>query len=440
MNITGSDIKKDFIKYTLANILGMIGLSCYILADTFFIARGTGSIGLAALNIALPYYNFFNGLAMLAGIGGATYFSLHRSRTIFTQCLYLLTLFVIPVFIVGVFFTDSLSIFMGANEETLSLTSVYLRTLSLFSPMFMLNALMSAFIRNDGSPELSMAGMLTASLSNVIMDYILIFPCNLGLFGAALATGIAPIASMSVMSWHFIKKKNTFHLQKGLPILKEWKRVISLGLFAFVTECASGISILLFNFLILPLEGNTGIAAYGVIANCALVIIYIFTGISQGMQPVVSKSIGYGRKKDALRVRKYAVITSLGLSILVYLFVFLGTDQITQIFNNQNDMKMASIAHNGMRLYFTSIFLSGINIVMVAYFSAIGNGSTAFILSVLRGVVLLAPIAFIMSWLCGMTGIWISLTVTELLVLVIVLFIIHRCCIPFYTGNNLDEM
>lgn len=426
MNAGIINIKKDFIHYTLANVLGMIGFSCYILADTFFIAQSTGASGLAALNIALPYYNFFNGLAMMVGTGGATHYSLHRSKSAFTQCIYLLLLFVLPVFILGVFFTDPLSIFLGADSETLRNTSIYLRTLCVFSPMFMLNALMSAFIRNDGSPGLSMAGMLTASLSNVIMDYILMFPFNLGLFGAALATGIAPIASMSVMSLHFIKKKHSFHLIKETPAPGIWKKILSLGLFAFITEFASGISIFLFNYLILKQEGNLGVAAYGVVANCAIVIIYIFTGISQGMQPVVSSSISHGREKDALLVRKYALLTALGLSVVVYPAIYMGTDRIVQLFNSQNDLSMAAIAHDGMRLYFTSIFFSGINIVLIAYFSAIGKGEKAFIFSLLRGILLLAPMAFFMAYLFGMTGIWLSLTATEAIVLLLVLFVKHK--------------
>lgn len=435
-------LTKGFIHYTMANVLGMLGLSFYILTDTFFIAQRTGASGLAALNIALPYYNFLNGLAMMVGTGGATSFPLHRSKSIFTQSMFLLTLFAIPVFVLGVFFTEPLSIFLGANEETIKLTCTYLRTLCMFSPMFMLNALLSAFIRNDGSPGLSMAGMLSASLSNVIMDYILMYPCNLGLFGAALATGIAPIASMAIMSLHFIKKKHTFHIQKERPSLKQWNTIVSLGLFAFVTELASGISIMLFNYLIIAQKGNLGVAAYGVVANCVIVFIYIFTGISQGMQPLVSSSISLGKTKDAHLIRKYAIRCALGLSIFVYPSIYFGTDLIVNMFNSEQNIVMAAIAHDGMRLYFTSIFLSGVNIVLIAYYSAIGKGHLAFILSLLRGILFLAPVAFLMAHLFQMTGIWLSQTVTELLVLMVILFIpisMQRFCITFYTEKHVDK-
>ena len=429
------NLKRNFIRYTLANVLGMLGFSCYILADTFFIAQRTGATGLAALNIALPYYNFLNGLAMMVGTGGATSFSLHRFKSIFTQSMFLLALFAVPVFVLGVFFTEPLSIVLGANEETMKLTCTYLRTLCLFSPMFMLNALMSAFIRNDGSPGLSMAGMLSASFSNVVMDYILMYPCNLGLFGAALATGIAPIASMAVMSMHFIKKKHTFHIQKERPSFRQWNTIVSLGLFAFVTELASGVSIMLFNYLIIEQKGNLGVAAYGVVANCVIIFIYIFTGISQGMQPLVSSSISLGKTKDAYQIRKYAIVCALGLSVFVYPSIYFGTDLIVNMFNSEQNVVMAAIAHDGMRLYFTSIFLSGVNIVLIAYYSAIGKGHLAFILSLLRGLLFLAPVAFLMAQLFQMTGIWLAQTVTELLVFVMILL----CTIFFLHPRSEDQ-
>lgn len=428
MTTTTRNIKHDFIKYASANILGMIGFSLYILADTFFIANATGSTGLAALNIALPYYNVFNGLGMMIGTGGATRFALNRSKSIFTQCLFLTLLLSIPVFVLGVIFTEPLALFMGANEETLEMTKVYLRTLSTFSPMFMLNNLFMAFIRNDGSPGLSMAGMLTSSFSNVIMDYLLMYPCNLGLFGAALATGIAPIASMSIMSIHFIKRKHTFHFIKERPDPTQWKTVFSLGLFAFVTELASGIAILLYNYLVLDLAGNIGVAAYGVVANIALVAIYIFTGISQGMQPVASNCIGHGQYDDAKKVRRYGWFTAIGLSIVFYMIIFFFTDPIVAAFNSENNSELADIARQGLLLYFIGLFFAGINVISIAYQSAVGNGIRAFILSLLRGVLLLAPVAFLMAKCFGMTGIWLSLAITEILVIFIVFITEHRPC------------
>ena len=149
----------EFRRYAAPGVLGMIGISCYILADTFFVAKGTGSLGLAALNIAIPAYNLMNGLGLMVGVGGATHYSLCRAQgdaaeadRTFTHTL-LLGLCIALVFVLtGTFGVVPLSRLLGANAETLDMTAVYLRLLLCFAPFFVTNNIMIAFVRNDGEP------------------------------------------------------------------------------------------------------------------------------------------------------------------------------------------------------------------------------------------------------------------------------------------------
>ena len=157
----------EFRRYAAPGVLGMIGISCYILADTFFVAKGTGSLGLAALNIAIPAYNLMNGLGLMVGVGGATHYSLCRAQgdaaeadRTFTHTL-LLGLCIALVFVLtGTFGVVPLSRLLGANAETLDMTAVYLRLLLCFAPFFVTNNIMIAFVRNDGEPGRAMAGMI----------------------------------------------------------------------------------------------------------------------------------------------------------------------------------------------------------------------------------------------------------------------------------------
>ena len=184
----------EFRRYAAPGVLGMIGISCYILADTFFVAKGTGSLGLAALNIAIPAYNLMNGLGLMVGVGGATHYSLCRAQgdaaeadRTFTHTL-LLGLCIALVFVLtGTFGVVPLSRLLGANAETLDMTAVYLRLLLCFAPFFVTNNIMIAFVRNDGEPGRAMAGMIAGSLFNIVFDWVFIFPCGLGMFGAVSA-------------------------------------------------------------------------------------------------------------------------------------------------------------------------------------------------------------------------------------------------------------
>ena len=210
-----------FIKYVSLNVLGMIGLSCYILADTFFVARGIGADGLTALNIAIPIFNFINGLGLMLAMGSATKYAILKTQnkndeanTVFTNALIYILIISLIFISIGILFTKNIVFILGARDEIHAMTNIYIKVILLFSPMFMLNNVILAFVRNDNHPKLAMLAMLMGSLFNIVFDYIFIFPLNMGIFGAVLATGFSPIVSILILSVLFIKKENTFYIVK----------------------------------------------------------------------------------------------------------------------------------------------------------------------------------------------------------------------------------
>ena len=140
------------------------------------------------------------------------------------------------------------------------MTHTYLHVLMLFTPAFLLNYILQCFVRNDGAPHLAMAGMITGSLSNVFLDWLFIFPLNMGIFGAVFATGLAPIISLCIISTHFIRRKNSFHLVKCKPEIRKAGSILSTGVPSLISELSSGVVIMIFNFIILNLQGNVGVA------------------------------------------------------------------------------------------------------------------------------------------------------------------------------------
>lgn len=414
-----TELFRNFFKYVSLNILGMIGLSCYILADTFFIARGLGSNGLTALNLAIPVYSLMHGAGLMTGMGGATRFSLSKEKTAFSRALFLDFVLAL-IFITAAFFTSPLATLLGADESTLTLTTSYLRVILLFSPLFLLNNCIICFVRNDGAPNLSMLGMLIGSLSNIVLDYVFIFPFGWGMTGAALATGVAPLISLIIMSSHFIRKKNTFHINLSMPKFKDFKDICALGSSALINELASGIVMLVFNFLLLDLSGNMGVAAYGIVANVAIVVISVFTGIAEGMQPLQSRFYGRGDKGNAKTVLKMGLILSVSISLLVYAVSFALTHPIVELFNKDGGEALSKMAGEGLRLYFISFVFSGLNILLASYYAATDRPKQSLLISIGRGFALIIPCAIILSYIFGITGVWLSITAAELIVLLFI--------------------
>ena len=421
-----SNCFQDFIKYSSLNVLGMIGLSCYILADTFFVSKGLGTNGLTALNLAIPIYSFIHGSGLMIGMGGGTKYSIQKSQgkdkvanSIFSHVVAIAAIFAAVFVLIGLFFSGNIVTLLGADETVYQMTKTYLQVILLFAPAFLMNNVLLCFVRNDGAPQLSMTAMVTGSLSNIILDYVFIFPCQMGIFGAVFATGLAPIISMLILSSHFIKKKNQFHWIKCRLERRMAASICSSGIPSLITELSSGIVIIVFNSIILGLEGNVGVAAYGVIANLSLVIIAIYTGIAQGIQPIMSRNYGVGNHRNIQLILRYALITMLILSVLVYMGVFLGAEQIAAIFNSERNELLQTIAVEGLKLYFIACPFAGFNIIISIYFTSTEYPIPANIISILRGFFVIIPMAFLLSSIAQITGVWCAFPATELLVTIV---------------------
>ena len=412
---------REFSRYTVLSVLGTLGVSCYILADTFFVSKGLGTSGLAALNIAIPAYNFIHGTGLMIGMGGATKFSVCKSQgnqmlvdKIYTNTIYLAVLFSIAFMLPGFFCPRQLAFVLGADMTILEMTAVYLRWLLLFSPAFILNDVLLCFVRNDANPQLAMCAMLIGSFFNVIMDYIFIFPLHMGIFGAVFATGISPVISILMMTLHWMKNRNSFHFAGRGICMKVVQWDLSLGFPSLIAQISSGIVMITFNSIILKLEWNTGVAAYGIIANISLVVVAIYTGIAQGAQPLVSRFYGENNREQIQAVLCYAIFTTLALSGILYVLIFVLAQPIAAIFNSECNARLQTIAVTGLKLYFISTPFVGYNIILATFFTSIERAFPAHILSLLRGLILIIPTAFILSSLWKMTGVWFAYPVTEI--------------------------
>ena len=416
-----TDVLRDFLKYVSFNILGQCAYSCYTLADTFFVSSSLGTKGLTALNLAFPVFCFLSGTGLMIGMGGGIRYSVlkscgrhDRADRVFTNAVYALACFAVAYTLAGLFCSGQIVRLLGADDTVFQMTNTYLRVMLLFSPAFLLNNLLQCFVRNDGNPSLSMAAMIIGSFSNVVLDYIFIFPMRMGILGAILATGMAPLISMAVLSSCFIKRKNRFHLVRCGFGGKRTAEILFNGVPSLITEASSGIVMVVFNFIILRLRGNVGVAAYGVIAAISLVAVAIYTGLSQGIQPIISRCYGRGRTREVKLVLKYAVVTMLFLSGMIYGVLFFCASPIVLVFNSEGNKVLQQIAVTGLKLYFMACPLMGGNIVLSTYFSATEHPGPAQAISLLRGFFLLIPTAFLFSVLFGMAGVWCAFPFTEL--------------------------
>lgn len=414
-------MKKQFARYVSLNILGMVGLSLYILADSYFIAKSQGADGLTALNLALPIYNLIFAIGSMTGTGAAIRYTIAKSRELKDADDYVFISFFFTSVIglifsaAGFFFPDRILSLLGADETILKTGTSYTRIFMSCSPFFMINYAANAFVRNDGAPKTAMAATLVSSIFNIIFDYVLMFPLKMGMNGAALATGLSPLVGIIICSFHLFSAKCTVKIKPCIPSLKKLFFSWQVGISAFVAEISSGVITMTFNYIILGLSGNTGVAAYGIIANIALVTTAFFNGIAQGSQPLISRSSGLKNYSEVESLRKMSLVTAFIIAAVLYTVLAFFAAEITGIFNHEGDAQLASYAVTGIRLYFTGLLFSGINIAGCSFFSAVENVKASFTVSILRGFVLILLFAFLLSGIFKMNGVWLAYVSAELI-------------------------
>ncbi len=426
--------KKMFFKYVSFNVAGMLGLSFYILIDTVFIAQALGNEGLAALNFAIPIYGITHASGMMIGIGGAIKYNVYKTQgqqdkanQVFTATALLGVLFSLVYITAGLFFYEDVARLLGARpgSSTFSMTADYLRVILVFSPLYLTNNILVAFIRNDGVPSLAMGGMITSSMSNIGFDYLLLFVFPLGMFGAALATTFSALLAFIYLLMFFVLKKNTVRFGRVKQFYLLWGTVLLLGIPTFLVDFSYSLVMSLFNRLLDSLQGTVAVASFGIIANLSLLSIAMFIGVSQGVQPLLTRAYSKGDTVTLKKNLALAIFVLLGLSTVIYSLFYMFGDPIVRLFNRDNDPVLQNLAVTGIRIYFIGLFFAGFNILYSAFFAAIERPRLGLIIVLLRGVFIIIPTAILFRHIIGINGVWFSFVVAEFVTL-LVAFIIFK--------------
>lgn len=421
--------KKSLYQYIAPNILAMVGMSCYILADTFFIATSQGTNGITALNLALPIYGLIFAIGSMIGTGSAIRYTLAKAtgqqetKKYFSNALIWDAIVSVIFIAAGLFFPGQVMRVMGADAVIEAIGIPYIRIVLCFTPFFMMNYAFTAFVRNDNAPHIAMAATLLSSLFNIVFDYVFMFPLGMGMTGAALATAVSPIVSILICMVHYLSPKSSVAFHFMVPSVKMLISSCSLGVVAFVGEIASAVTTMVFNFVLLGLDGNTAVAAYGVIANTALVGTAIFNGVSQGLQPLASEAHARGEEHEKHQILIKSIVTGIILSIVLIGGVWFFASDITSAFNSEHSAQLAAYAIPGIRIYFIGFFAAGINIICAGFLSATDHAKESSIVAISRGIVAIIAFALILPKFLGITGVWLAFPAAEVLTLFVALVI-----------------
>lgn len=414
------DIFRLFWRYLVPTMASTMSVSVFILFDTLFIGRALGNDGLAALNIALPVVNVLTATGLLLGVGGAAAFSVclgqdkhHEAQKLFTSSLVLAVTFGGCLTLMGALFVQPLAWFLGATDSNIQLVIDYVGTILKASVFFVLFNCLAVFIRNANAPRLAMWGSITASLSNIVLDVVFIFGFGWGMKGAAIATSLAPVLGLLVISIYFLSEDRVLRLTRFSPNLLLMSRIICNGGSSFVADISTGLVIFAFNITLVELVGSLGVSAYGIITNVSLLIAVMFTGIAQTVQPLISINQGAGLTERVHEIMQLGISTAVALGAILYLGLALFPRQVVFLFTKEG-AALLDLAVPGLRLYGLAFLFMGVNIVVATYFQAIEQPLYSMGISLSRGVILILGSLAVLPRFLHVKGVWLTTPLAEL--------------------------
>lgn len=426
------NITKLMIEYCFPSVISMWIFATYGIVDGFFISNYLGESALASINIVLPFINFAFAVGIMISVGAGTIIGIRfGEKNIEEGCYFyslgvkLLVISGILISFLGIFYTKELVSLLGATPQIAEGSATYLGTVSFFILTFILGYGLEIFVRIDGAPSYSIICLIFGAITNIVLDYIFIAKLNLGIKGAALATGIGQTSTIIPLVYYLKIKKTKLHFNFVKINIKPIKDIFFNGSPEFVTEITTALLIITFNMHIIQLIGEKGVASFGIISYFSTFVIMTMIGFAQGIQPIISYNLGAQKHKRIIKLLKNSFFSLSILGILFYTLINIFSKEIISIFIKNNG-QLASLTKDCIKYYSFTYLFCGINILATSFLTAVEESFISNILSILKGIVIINLFLFIFPKIIGIKGIWLSSSINELIMSILSFYIIKK--------------
>lgn len=433
MQLEGKSLRSDFVKFVTASAASLMVFSLYSMVDGLLVSLGVNEYAMSAVNLAIPLTNLLFSIAVMFGVGTSTIIAIYLAQNkreeadrLFSQNFFLLIG-------VGLCFTAAVLLFrepvarlLGADEVTLEYVKQYLLGLAPFCACFIISYNLEVLVKTDGFPRLAVITVTTGAVANCILDYIAIFWLDMGVFGAAFATGFSQFLTCVIYLAHFFSSKCTFRLKRFKFDPRIYKRLIPIGLSDGVTELCNGLMILLFNRTVQKYLGADGLVTYTVIAYMNTIVINLMMGISQGSQPLVSYRYGKCDKQSCVKLLRYGLITAVILGVPTFVGLYLFAPQIVSAYLSEASTALVATSVVAFRQYGFSWLLVGFNIVIGGFLTALERPLPAIAISTGRGLIVQSAVLVALAAVTRGAGLWFTPVFSEILVLAMAVVFLRR--------------
>lgn len=433
MQLEGKSLRSDFIRFVTASAASLMVFSLYSMVDGLLVSLGVNEYAMSAVNLAIPFTNALFSLAVMFGVGSSTIIAIHlaqgrkeEANSLFSQNFALLLGVGLVISAAVLVLREPFAMMLGADEVTLEYVKQYLMGLAPFSACFIISYNLEVLVKTDGFPKLAVITVTTGAVANCILDYIAIFWLDMGVFGAAVATGMSQFITCVIYLAHFFGPKCTFRLKKFKFDPRIYKRLIPIGLSDGVTELCNGLMILLFNRTVQKYLGADGLVTYTVIAYMNTIVINLMMGISQGSQPLVSYRYGKNDMGSCKKLLSYGLKTAVLFGVVCFGGLYVLAPQVVGAYLSEASSELVAKSIVAFRQYGFSWLLVGFNVVIGGYLTALERPLPAIAISTGRGLIIQSGVLVVLAAITAGTGLWFAPLISEALVLIMAVVFLKR--------------
>ncbi len=412
----------SLIRFATPGMAMTLLLSLYTIVDGIFIARCAGTLALSAVNMFFPLMGIVYGIAFMLAAGGSALIARRMGEGDMRGAQRMFSALVGIVLALGLGFASAgygcapqLAQLLGATPAQLADCIAYMRPFFLFAPVVMLQVCFQTFFTTAGHPGLGLASITLAGITNVVLDYVFMVPLQMGVAGAALATGCGALMPAAIgLAFFLLRRGDCLRFTAPAISPRDFLHTCWNGASEMVTNLANSVTGYLYNITFIRLLGEDGVAALTVVFYFEFIFSSVFFGYANGVAPVISYKYGEGNRAQLRLIIRRSLLFVLLFSILAYLLSVGTLDRTLPIFLPP-ESPVYALAHAGFRPYALAFLLMGVGIFASSAFTALSNGTVSALISFGRTFVFLAGSIVLLPRLMGAEGLWLAMPAAEAL-------------------------
>lgn len=432
-----NSIAKDFkffslLRFALPTMVMMIFMSLYSIVDGIFISRLLGTNALSAANIVYPVISIVFAVGIMLSTGGSALIAKklgegkeREAREDFSFLTLVSFLFGIAILLIGNIFIEPIVRALGSTDALLPYCVDYLSVSLLLAPAAMLQMMFQTFFVTAGKPLIGLMLTISGGVANMILDYLFMGPFNMGISGAALATGIGELIPAVIGLFYFLFTRHSLYLTKPVVRFQVLKESCFNGSSEMVTNLSTAVVTYLFNITMLKFLGEPGVAAITIVLYGQFLFTALYMGFSMGVAPVISYNHGIQNLPLLKRIFKICIGFISISSILITIMALVSSPVIVEIFTPIGSATY-DIAKTGFFLFSINYIFAGINIYSSSMFTAFSDGKVSALISFVRTFVLIVLNILLLPYLIGVNGVWLAVPAAEFMTLFLSVYLFYK--------------